>query len=61
MKAIGWLIPGTRAIYGEHGRYIYGLDGSNRRYQLLRRLHSPLICRFITVGEDLRSWLADTV
>jgi sugar transferase (PEP-CTERM/EpsH1 system associated) len=61
MQAVGWLIPGTRRIHGEHGRDIYDLDGSNRRYRLLRRLLSPIIDRFITVSEDLRSWLVGTV
>ena len=61
MQAVGWLIPGARGVHGEHGRDIYDLDGSNRRYQILRRLLSPIIGRFITVSEDLRGWLVDTV
>ena len=61
MQAIGLLVPGARAVHGEHGRDIYDLDGSNRRYQMLRRLLSPLIRRFITVSQDLRNWLVDSV
>jgi sugar transferase (PEP-CTERM/EpsH1 system associated) len=61
MQAIALFVPGARGVHGEHGRDIYDLDGSNRKYQLLRRLLSPLIRRFITVSEDLRDWLVQTV
>lgn len=61
MQLVGVLFPGVRKVHGEHGRDIYDLDGSNRKYQLLRRLLSPLIHRFITVSEDLRDWLVDVV
>jgi sugar transferase (PEP-CTERM/EpsH1 system associated) len=61
MQAIGWLLPGVRGVHGEHGRDIYDLDGSNRKYRLLRRLLSPLIRRFITVSRDLHDWLVRDV
>jgi sugar transferase (PEP-CTERM/EpsH1 system associated) len=61
MQAVGWPVPGIRGIHGEHGRDIHDLDGSNRRYRLLRRLLSPLIRRFITVSRDLHDWLVDDV
>lgn len=48
-------------IHGEHGRDMYDLDGSNRKYNLLRKGLSPLISRFITVSQDLAQWLIRTV
>lgn len=61
MQAIGWLVPGVRGVHGEHGRDIHDLDGSNKKYRLLRRLLSPLISRFITVSMDLHDWLVGDV
>lgn len=60
-QILGLLMPGTRRVHGEHGRDVSDIDGSNARYQLLRRLLSPLISRFICVSEDLAVWLRDEV
>jgi sugar transferase (PEP-CTERM/EpsH1 system associated) len=57
MQLVGFFIPRARRIHGEHGRDIYDLDGTNRRYLLLRRALKPFIQRYIAVSEDLRSWL----
>lgn len=61
MHLVGMLVPGVRHVHGEHGRDIYDLDGSNRRYRRLRRWIAPLIDRFITVSRDLQDWLTGTV
>ena len=60
-QALGLLLPGCKRIHGEHGRDIHDLDGSNRKYNTLRRFLSPLIHRFIAVSQDLSQWLIDTV
>jgi sugar transferase (PEP-CTERM/EpsH1 system associated) len=60
-QLLGLLFPGCRRVHGEHGRDVHDLDGSNRRYQRLRRLLHPLIHRFITVSKDLQQWLVGTV
>lgn len=48
-------------IHGEHGRDVYDLDGSNRKYRLLRKLVNPFIHCFTTVSKDLQGWLIDSV
>ncbi len=48
-------------IHAEHGRDIYDLDGSNRKYQILRRLLNPFIHYWTPVSDELRYWLIDTV
>lgn len=60
-QALGLVMPFTRRVHGEHGRDVHDLDGSNRRYRLLRRLLSPLIGRFICVSRDLERWLVEEV
>jgi len=48
-------------VHGEHGRDIYDVDGSNARYQRLRRLCQPFIHRFIALSKDLEAWLIEQV
>ncbi len=54
-------IPGIRRVHGEHGREIFDVDGSNRKYLLLRKVMRLLIHRYITVSKDLETWLASVV
>jgi sugar transferase (PEP-CTERM/EpsH1 system associated) len=55
-------LAGVRArIHGEHGRDIYDLDGSNRKYILLRKALSPFVSRYTAVSYDLAQWLVGTV
>jgi sugar transferase (PEP-CTERM/EpsH1 system associated) len=61
MQAIRIFVPSARGVHGEHGRDIYDLDGSNRRYRMLRKLLQPLISTFVVVSEDLRNWLVQDV
>lgn len=61
MQLIAFFIPGTRRVHGEHGRDIYDLDGSNRKFIRLRRLLNIIIHKFITVSKDLEHWLVDNV
>ena len=48
-------------IHAEHGRDIYDLDGSNKKYQLLRKLVNPFVHQWIPVSQELASWLVNTV
>lgn len=55
-------LAGVRArVHGEHGRDIYDLDGSNRKYIILRRLMRPFVKRYIAVSADLADWLLNTI
>jgi len=44
-------------VHGEHGRDIYDVDGSNKKYRILRRLCQPAINTFIALSKDLSQWL----
>lgn len=48
-------------IHAEHGRDIYDLDGSNKKYQLLRRLVNPFVHQWIPVSQELATWLINIV
>ena len=55
-------LAGVRhCIHGEHGWDVHDLEGKNVKQQLLRRIHSPLIDRYITVSRDLKSYLVERV
>jgi len=61
MQSVTLALPGVRRVQGEHGRDIHDLDGSNRKYNLLRKALRPLIHRYIAVSKDLQQWLRDTI
>ena len=44
-------------VHGEHGWDVDNLDGKAVKPALLRRLHAPLIERYITVSADLQRYL----
>jgi len=48
-------------VHGEHGRDIHDLDGTSRKYQLLRRLFRPLIQRYIALSLDLKRYLQEQI
>jgi sugar transferase (PEP-CTERM/EpsH1 system associated) len=52
-------VPGR--VHGEHGRDIYDLHGTSRKYNFLRRTIRPLVKRYVAVSRDLERWLIDTV
>jgi len=55
-------LAGVRCvIHSEHGREAADPAGANGRRNLARRLLSPLVSRFVTVSDDLRSWLVHAV
>lgn len=48
-------------IHAEHGRDASDPQGLNRKYNLLRRLLTPFIDRYVPVSGDLERWLRDVV
>jgi sugar transferase (PEP-CTERM/EpsH1 system associated) len=51
-------LAGVRAcIHGEHGWDVSDLHGTHWKPRLLRRLHAPLVSRFVTVSKDLEQYL----
>jgi sugar transferase (PEP-CTERM/EpsH1 system associated) len=50
-----------RCVHGEHGWDVGDLRGQAWKPVALRRLHSPLIDRYITVSKDLERYLVDRV
>ena len=44
-------------VHGEHGRDIADLDGSNSRYQLVRKLYRPFVHHYVAMSRDLEQYL----
>jgi len=61
MQAIAALIPGVKRVHGEHGRDIHDIDGSNKKYNFLRKALRFLVHRYIAVSQDLAQWLIDVI
>lgn len=66
LAALDALVPaalsGVRVrIHGEHGRDVDDLDGTNTRRQLVRKFFRPFINRYITVSQDLDSYLQQKI
>ncbi|PHS74388.1 MAG: sugar transferase [Porticoccus sp.] len=61
MQLVTLLMPGIKRVHGEHGRDIHDLDGTNKKYNLLRRAMQPFVHRYIAVSQDLLQWLKHTV
>jgi sugar transferase (PEP-CTERM/EpsH1 system associated) len=66
MSSLDALLPARLAgikccIHGEHGRDVEDLHGDKLRPAVLRRLHSPLVSRYVTVSRDLRRYLIERV
>jgi sugar transferase (PEP-CTERM/EpsH1 system associated) len=51
----------SKRVHGEHGREINDLDGSNRKYLILRKFMRLFVHRYIAVSKDLECWLIDMV
>ena len=52
-------VPGR--IHSVEGRDTYDLDGTNKRYNRLRRAARPFIHGYIAVSRDLAGWLEQTI
>jgi sugar transferase (PEP-CTERM/EpsH1 system associated) len=56
-----WFAGVPVRVHGEHGRDIEDMDGSNRKYQLLRRLYRPWVTHYIALSKDLAAYLETKV
>ena len=61
MQLVTLLMPGIKRVHGEHGRDIHDLDGTTKKYNLLRKAMQPFVHRYIAVSRDLLQWLKHTV
>jgi sugar transferase (PEP-CTERM/EpsH1 system associated) len=48
-------------LHAEHGRDVHDPDGTNKKYQLLRKLVAPFVHKFVSVSDDLHQWLVKVV
>lgn len=48
-------------IHGEHGRDVGDLDGSNRKYQWVRRFYRPFVSHWVALSRDLEQYLVRRV
>lgn len=56
-----WIAGVPLRVHGEHGRDVGDLDGSNRTYRLVRRVHRPFVSHYVAVSSDLEKYLLDTI
>ncbi len=56
-----WLAGVPGRVHSEHGWDVFDPDGSSRKYQWLRRLHKPVVQRFVGLSEQLVGYLRDRV
>lgn len=66
MSGLDALLPARLAgvphcVHGEHGWDVDNLDGRKKKPLWLRRLHAPLVDRYITVSRDLQHFLQERV
>jgi sugar transferase (PEP-CTERM/EpsH1 system associated) len=48
-------------VHGEHGHNIGDLDGSNRKYQWVRRAIKPFVHQYIALSRDLERYLHEKI
>jgi sugar transferase (PEP-CTERM/EpsH1 system associated) len=56
-----WLARVKCRVHGEHGWDVFDPDGSNIKYQWVRRSIKPLIQRYIPLSKQLESYLTDKI
>ena len=66
LAALEASIPATFAgvpvrVHGEHGRDVGDLDGSNRTYRMVRRMHRPFVTQYVALSQDLERYLVDAI
>lgn len=61
MSIPAWAAGVGVRVHGEHGRDVDDPDGSNIRYQRMRRLYRPFVTQYIALSRDLLSYLTDTI
>lgn len=61
MQPAAWAAGVPVRIHGEHGRDMEDVDGTNVRFQRVRRLYSPFVHRYVALSVDLQHYLTDLV
>ena len=56
-----WLAGVPCRVHGEHGRDVYDMDGTSRKYQLVRKLYQPLVHRYVPLSQELGDYLRKQV
>ena len=56
-----WLAGVPARVHGEHGRDVGDLDGTSRKYRLVRRAYRPFVTHYVSVSRDLERYLVDAV
>ena len=54
-----WGVKGR--VHGEHGRDMSDIDGTNWKYNLLRRAARRVVHHYIAVSKDLENWLRHAI
>jgi sugar transferase (PEP-CTERM/EpsH1 system associated) len=56
-----WAAGVPLRVHGEHGRDVGDLDGSNRKYQWVRRLYRPFVNHHVALSRELDHYLVERV
>ena len=56
-----WLAGVPVRLHGEHGRDVGDLDGSNRKYQWLRRAYRPFVSHYVALSNELADYLIERI
>ncbi len=48
-------------VHGEHGRDVHDVDGTSRKYRLLRRMFRPLVHQYVAVSQELETYLSEAI
>ena len=56
-----WFARVPIRVHGEHGRDVGDLDGTNRTYRWVRRMHRPFVTQYIALSQDLEHYLTDSI
>lgn len=61
MQLVGWWRRIPVRIHGEHGWDVNDMHGQNKKYQILRRIMSRFIHRYIALSKEAYEYLRDTI
>lgn len=58
---LAWLARVPLRVHAEHGWDAHDPHGANPRYRTLRKLYKPFVSHYVTVSQDLDSYLNDAI
>ena len=56
-----WIAGVSVRIHGEHGRDVGDFDGTNKKFQWLRRIYAPFVSHYVALSRDLAGYLTEKV